>query len=428
MTPNEATARQAELSLIAQTMVATNVAPETIEALSPDDFADARHGMIWRHIGDEVRGGADDAPSLAIIERMQTAGELELGGGFEYVESFNLWGMSRNHTPLAHCVEVIKQCARLRRIAATAKAAADAADGYDESSTAALVALRRALDDVEEGEGEGIKTAFHALTFDLGDTFRAGIVTRTPLDHKMPMAPGRMYVLGGRPGHGKTTLALQIAAAALVADPEASVMVASCEMSEPELSLKVLCCLDGRDYIGPLRSLGDAAMVPVQHATHEHADVLRRLYIKPTRSMDAVIAEAHRLHRLDGLTMLVVDYLSAFDAPGGGGGYENQTLAVGATATACKDLAQHLECVVLAASQLNRASKDSALPTLRGLRDSGVVEQAADGCLLLHRPDHDDPEGTAQLLIAKNRWGELGALDLVPDLQNHRFGWRSSYD
>jgi replicative DNA helicase len=84
--------------------------------------------------------------------------------------------------------------------------------------------------------------------------------------------------------------------------------------------------------------------------------------------------------------------------------------------------------VVLAASQLNRASKDSALPTLRGLRDSGVVEQAADGCLLLHRPDHDDPEATAQLLIAKNRWGELGALDLVPDLQNHRFGWRSFHD
>jgi len=42
---------------------------------------------------------------------------------------------------------------------------------------------------------------------------------------------------------------------------------------------------------------------------------------------------------------------------------------------------------------------------------------------LLHRPDHDDNEATAQLLIAKNRWGELATISLEPELANHRFQW-----
>ena len=96
---------------------------------------------------------------------------------------------------------------------------------------------------------------------------------------------------------------------------------------------------------------------------------------------------------------------------------------LGYPASTAEALAQNLDCIVLAASQLNRASKDSAVPTLRALRDSGEVEQDADGVALLHRPDHDDDNATAQLLIAKNRWGELASIELVPDLANHRFGW-----
>ena len=425
MTPTEATARQAELSLLAQLMLATTIKPETVEALTAEQFADARQQTIWRHIGAEIRSGADDAPSLAIIERLQQAGELDLAGGFDYVESFGQWYSDRQHSPILHCVEVVLNCARLRRIAATAKAAADAAEGFAEGSEAALVELRQALDAAERGAEGGTRTAFDALTYDLAGTFRDGVATQTPLDLKMPMAPGRMYVLGGRPGHGKTTLALQLAASMLVADEAAQVMFASCEMSEPELSLKALCSIEARDFIGPLRAMGAAAMEPVQMAVVHNAPILQRLHLKPTRSMDAVTAEAHRLHRSHPLTCVVVDYLSAMDPPGGGT-FDTRTREVGAVSRACKALAQSLDCVVLAASQLNRANKDSALPTLRHLRDSGEVEQDADGVMLLHRPDHDDAEAPAQLLIAKNRWGELCTLDLLADLKNHRFGWRAA--
>ena len=236
-----------------------------------------------------------------------------------------------------------------------------------------------------------------------------------------------MFVIGGRPGHGKTTLSLQLAACILKADPTAQVLVASCEMGEPELAVKVISAIDGRDYATSIRRGGDDPLTPVKLAATEEHGVLCRLHLRSTRSMDAVISEAHRIHRERGLTCVLIDYISAFDAPGGAK-FDTRTREVGAVSRACKTLAQNLDCVVVAASQLNRASKDSAMPTLRGLRDSGEIEQDADGVLLLHRPDHDSEieDEQAQLLVAKNRWGELGSIPMSPDLANHRFLWMSS--
>ena len=56
---------------------------------------------------------------------------------------------------------------------------------------------------------------------------------------------------------------------------------------------------------------------------------------------------------------------------------------------------------------------------------SGEIEQWADSCLLLHRPDVDESkeDELARLIVAKNRWGELGHIPLVPDLKHSRFLW-----
>ena len=422
MTPNEATARQAEIGLLGALMLATKIDPALTDKLTVEDFNDARHAAIWHHICAEVREAGPDAPSVVIVQRLKQAGELELAGGFDYVDSFGIHTVNRNYGNAAQCVEAVKHCARLRRIASAAKAAADAADGFSTGATAALVDLRQALQTMDEDKATDTVNAWHALTYDLASTFRGGVRTATPLDDAMPLCPGRMFVIGGRPGHGKTTITLQIALAILSANKDAQVLMASCEMSEPELSLKALCCLDGRNFIEEVRRQGEAAMVNVQGAVTQYADTLRRLHLKPTRSMDTITSEAHRLHRLHPLTCVVVDYMSAMTAPGGGK-YETRSREVGAVSRACKALAQNLDCVVLAASQLNRASKAQAKPALIHLRDTGEAEQDADGVALLHRPDQDDDDAAAQLLIAKNRWGELAALDLVPDLENHRFGW-----
>ena len=425
MTPAEATARQAEQAILGNAMLATTLDLSALEKLNPDQFGDNRHSIIWTAILGELRSGETDAPSLAVIERLKTGGNLELAGGFDYVSNFSQWFIERKLPSLSESLELVAKSAKLRRIGSLAKATADAADGFGQSTASSLAYLRQALDDVDQDSGAGVKNALSSLMDDLSDTFRRGIKTKTPLDDKVELAPGRLYVLGGRPGHGKTTLAIQLAVSVLTANRDAHVFMASSEMTEPELSLKALCCLDGQDHITPLRNVTDGQLTAsIQGAVGMYAQILERLHLKTTISMDEISSEAHQLHRSNKLTMLVVDYLSAMQPPGGIT-YETRTREVGATSGACKMLAQNLDCVVLAASQLRRPTKDTVRPTLRELRDSGEVEQWADSVLLLHRPDHLEDGSIAELLIAKNRWGELGSLELVPDLGNHRFGWRS---
>ena len=87
-------------------------------------------------------------------------------------------------------------------------------------------------------------------------------------------------------------------------------------------------------------------------------------------------------------------------------------------------MAQEMGLVVFGPSQLNRASagQKARAPVLSDLRDSGEIEQDADAVMLLYRADMEDPEALADLIVAKNRWGQLGSLTLRPDLARHRFG------
>ncbi|QDP47542.1 MAG: putative ATP-dependent helicase [Prokaryotic dsDNA virus sp.] len=424
MTPAEATAKQAELNLLAAAMFATKIDPIKAEAIKPEDFQSEKHRAIWRAILTEIREGGEDAPTLVVIDRLRVSGDLESAGGASYVESFGDYSMNRVLAGFDKSSAALLECSKLRKIGSIARQVADAAEGWGDSSRTALEALKAALETVEKNASVKIRPAFYALTEELAEAFRPGLKTGTPLDRRMPITPGRMYVVGGRPGDGKTTITLQVALHILRHNPEAVIMFATCEMTEAELALKALCCLEGRDFIGPLRSGQPGAMQDVIMGANTQAPILERLLIKPTRSIDDVCADSHRLSRSHNLQCVVVDYLSAFSAPAGTRA-ENRTLEVGAVSRECKALAQRLGCVVLAASQLNRAAKASIKPQAHHLRDSGCIEQDSDAILLLYRPDHDDDEGKAQLLIAKNRWGELGSIEVLPDLKNHRFGWLS---
>jgi replicative DNA helicase len=427
MTPNEAAAREAERNLLAEIMIATTIAPETVEAVKPEDFGDHRNALIWRAVIDEIRSGADDAPAPVIIDRLTKLGAIETAGGLEYIAAFGRLQMTDKLAPIPKSIAIVKDCARLRRIAMAARNAMQAAEGHKGGAIDALAALRSTLDEAEHATGTTTRRAIDALLHDLDDAFGDPIKTGSALDTTAPLTSGRMYVIGGRPGHGKTTLTLQIITEILEKNPEAHCFFATCEMTETEVALKAISCIAGQDLVSPFRRRDPDAQLYAGSAAAMHAQTLGRLHIKSTRSMDTAIAEAHRLNRDHGLACAAIDYLSAFDAPGGGN-FDTRTREVGAVSRACKALAQSLGCAVLAASQLNRAQKEGERPTLRHLRDSGEIEQDSDAVFLLHRPDHLQGDDSAQLIIAKNRWGELGSIKLVPMLSQHRFGWGSKYD
>jgi replicative DNA helicase len=85
---------------------------------------------------------------------------------------------------------------------------------------------------------------------------------------------------------------------------------------------------------------------------------------------------------------------------------------------ALKAIAKRGNIPVVALSQLNRESlKNSGKrPSLADLRDTGAIEQDADGVILIHRPGYFNPEDdqdSVELIVAKNRHGELGTVKLA---------------
>ena len=101
------------------------------------------------------------------------------------------------------------------------------------------------------------------------------------------------------------------------------------------------------------------------------------------------------------------------------GRYDNRTQELGAISRSLKALAKELQLPVIALSQLSRAveTRERKEPQLSDLRESGALEQDADVVLLIYREDQYNPtpenENVAELMVAKQRNGPTGSVDLV---------------
>lgn len=230
------------------------------------------------------------------------------------------------------------------------------------------------------------------------------------------LAPGRMYVFGGRPGDGKSMAALNIAASSAAA--KRHVLVFSQEMSTLEVTSRLHASgakvdlreimhgqlsFDSRDRIRYYRKqLGQISL-------RVHAQPAAWSYIKSTSR-----SQKHRR----GLDVLIVDYLQLIrsDEPG-----RSREQEVATVSRELKQLARELECAVVVPAQLNRGPESRAekRPMKSDLRDSGQIEQDADAVILLW-PKLDDKGAVLNIkfIVDKNRHGPRAEIDL---------GWNGGY-
>jgi replicative DNA helicase len=140
----------------------------------------------------------------------------------------------------------------------------------------------------------------------------------------------------------------------------------------------------------------------------------------PGISLSEMRAKARRLQQSSGkLDLIIVDYLQLMS--GGGRRYENRTQEVSAISRGLKGLAKELRVPVIALSQLSRAPESRGgdhRPQLADLRESGSIEQDADVVAFIFReevykPGEPELEGRAELIIAKQRNGPTGRVNLA---------------
>lgn len=220
---------------------------------------------------------------------------------------------------------------------------------------------------------------------------------------------GGLYIIAARPGMGKTTVALNLAD-----NFTGGVLFVSLEMSPEQITAKRLARETGipsnRLLMG--QNLNDSEYEKICAASSR----LSGSGLTVNRRMGATVAEIAVMARtVQNLSAVVVDYIGLIQQKGAGGRYEAMTEISGAL----KRLAISLNVPIIALAQLNRAAetRTDKRPSLADLRDSGAIEQDADGVLLLYRADYYQKEKPAQTVwtpslieceVAKNRHAATG--------------------
>ena len=235
-----------------------------------------------------------------------------------------------------------------------------------------------------------------------------------------------LIVLAARPSMGKTALVCNFALAGAATD--AGVLIFSLEMSGLELAERFLCMQAKVD--GHKVRKGDLDEIE-QHALLEAANVLKKypLYIddQAGRTMSQIASISRRLKRRFDIKIIIIDYLQLIESDDKNMPREQQVSTI---TRRLKFLAKDLRVPVIALAQLNRGveTREDKRPRLADLRESGAIEQDADIVMFLHRPDAYDPEdrpGEADLIMAKNRHGPIGTVELVWLKKSLKFGDKS---
>ena len=225
-----------------------------------------------------------------------------------------------------------------------------------------------------------------------------------------------LLLLAARPGMGKTSMALNVALSAAKSSGK-TVAIFSLEMSREQLVTRLIAAEglveNQRLTTGNLRE-SDWQRIAEAASNLSRMDIL----IDDNPLLTAADMNA-KCRRLDNLGLVVIDYLQLMTSAGGKSySGENRQQAVSDISRMLKIMAKELQVPVLCLSQLSRANekRDNKRPMLSDLRESGAIEQDADIVMFLYRDDYynEDSEkrNIAECIVAKNRHGETGKVDL----------------
>jgi len=453
---------EAEQALLGAILVNNEAIDRVAEFLKPEHFFFPAHGRIYNtclrfHEQHRV------ADPVSLKGYFESDGDLQDIGGAEYLAQ-----LAASIVSVVNAVDYARTVYELflrRSLIALGEEIVN--DAYkhdlDIDATAQLQAAEERLYKLgEEGSHESgfrafsdilrvtLETASAALN---RDSHLTGITTGlVDLDKMLGgLQRSDLLVLAARPGMGKTALATNMAFNAAKAylnsggKEGAVVGFYSLEMSSEQLAVRILS-EEARIASEKIRK-GEMSKREDFPRLIEAAGMLERvpLFVDDTAGLTItqLRTRALRLKRQHKLGMIVVDYLQLM-RPSGGQRVENRVQEISEITRGLKMVAKDLDVPVLALSQLSRAveQREDKRPQLADLRESGSIEQDADVVMFIFRdayyklkdqppmgtPEHvawqeqmDEVQNLAQVIIAKQRHGPTGAVDLHFEGQFTRF-------
>jgi replicative DNA helicase len=452
---------EAEMALLGAMILDPRVTGDVIMLLkSPDLFYVESHRRIFQALitlYDKHQSG----DLVQLLDALREDESVQQVGGTRYLEK--LASETPGPAGAVHWARIVADKAKLRSLISTASDIVHSAytmgQGNDENATEIIdkaeqqifeIARKHELFD-PQGMAELIQQEYDRLESQWGKGVSGVPTYYQELDKYLGgLQPGELTIIAARPSMGKTAVSLNLMEQiALGGGPHSHATgqrvpcgFFSLEMSKSAIVQRLLSSRSGVD-LHSLRTLGEIT----NRAMFE--DVIRRLqdaggelheapiYIDdmPALTVMGLRARARRMVQQYGVRAIFIDYLQLMTAPAFA--RESRQVEVAAISRGIKALARELNMPIICLAQLNRGpeSRGDNRPRMSDLRESGSIEQDADVVILLHReeyyhvndpswsqdPDNADKQGVAELIIAKQRNGPTGVVELKWDASTTRF-------
>ena len=415
---------ESEQSILGSIILDKDAIITVAETINPSDFYKEAHKIIYESMLN-LNSNNEPIDLITLIEELRKEGHLDNVGGISYLTSLST--IVPTTSDVKYYANIVKEKSVMRQLIKASNEIINL--GYD-ASTDVQEILDKAEKNIFDISQEKASDDIQPINVVLQDTLDmierlcteksdvTGITTGfADLNKKINgLQRTDLILLAARPAMGKTAFSLNLVQnAALKGD--ASVAVFSLEMSKEQLVQRMLSAQSNVE-LSKIKTgnLGESdwpriidAMAVLSEANIFKDDT-------PGIKISEIRSKCRRLKIEKGLDLILIDYLQLME---GEGKNENRQQEIAKISRSLKILAKELDCPVIALSQLSRSPelRKDHRPILSDLRESGSIEQDADIVMFLYRDEyyHDDSEkkNIGEVIIAKNRHGETGNVELV---------------
>ena len=414
---------EAEQSVLGSMLIDANCVKDVMEQLRPDDFYLKQNREIFETIYSMF---VYSKP----IDGVTVAGEMEKNGTYEESTTRPYLAQLMDVTPTSanvmEYVGIVRDKALLRALYTVAGEISTMVQDGTGGASSVLDAAEQKIYAVRRGRSaqsmasigvvlQGVLDHLSELSANGGKTLPGLPTGFGVLDDKMNgLNKSDLVLLAARPGMGKTSMALNLALNVARSSGQA-VAVFSLEMSREQLVMRLLSTesfVENQKLTTGHLDEEDWGKLSIASSALSQTDI--RVDDNPAITVAEIKAKCRRLG--DELGLIVIDYLQLMHV--GGRHMDNRVQEVAEISRSLKIMAKELNVPVVCLSQLSRASEQRSdkRPMLSDLRESGAIEQDADIVMFIYRDDYYDDESEnkniAEIIIAKNRHGATGTIEL----------------
>ena len=415
---------EAEQSVLGSILLDKEAMISVSETLVPEDFYKEAHKVIYESML-KLYNSQSEIDLITLTDELRDQGYLDDIRGIAYITSLSTVVPTTSN--IKYYVNIVKEKSISRQLISAANDIINL--GYDGSAKVEYV-LENAEKKIFDISQERATNDFQPINQVISEALSmleklyeekndvTGLTTGfRDLNKKINgLQRSDLLLIAARPAMGKTAFALNLVQnAALKGD--ASVAVFSLEMSKEQLVQRMIASQSTVE----LKKIKTGTLadndwpritdgMAILSGAKIHIDDTPGIKISELRS------KCRKLKIEKGLDLVLIDYLQLME---GEGQNESRQQEIAKISRSLKILAKELDCPVVALSQLSRAPEQRAdhRPMLSDLRESGSIEQDADIVMFLYRDEYYNPDtekkNIGEVIVAKNRHGETGTVELV---------------